>query len=80
MHTIKVADLPFGKFRDKGIPVDNVSNFQSDKENIIFACSQSDVNLYRMIFVTSQSMCKIVDGGEFDVAKNCGIHKAFGER
>ena len=69
MHTIKVADLPFGKFRDKGVPVDNVSNFQSDKDSIIFACSQSDVNLYRIIFVTSQSMCKIVDGGEFDVAK-----------
>jgi DNA gyrase subunit A len=69
MHTIKAADVPFGKFRDKGVPVDNISNFQADKENIIFACSQSDVNLYRMIFVTRQSMCKIVDGGEFDVAK-----------
>ena len=69
MHTIKISDVPFGKFRDKGIPVDNISNFQSDRENIIFACSQSDVNLYRMIFVTKQSMCKIVDGGEFDVAK-----------
>ncbi len=69
MHTIKVADVPFGKFRDKGVPVDNISNFQSDHENIVFACSQSDVNLYRMIFVTRQSMCKIVDGGEFDVAK-----------
>lgn len=69
MHTIKVSDIPFGKFRDKGVPVDNISNFQANKENIIFACSQSDVNLYRMIFVTKQSMCKIVDGGEFDVAK-----------
>lgn len=69
MHTIKAADVPLGKFRDKGIPVDNISNFQSDQENIVFACSQSDVNLYRMIFVTRQSMCKIVDGGEFDVAK-----------
>ena len=69
MHTIKVADVPFGKFRDKGVPVDNISNFQSSQENIVFACSQSDVNLYRMIFVTKQSMCKIVDGGEFDVAK-----------
>ncbi len=69
MHTIKISDVPFGKFRDKGTPVDNISNFQADNENIIFACSQSDVNLYRMIFVTRQSMCKIVDGGEFDVAK-----------
>ena len=27
LHTIKVQDLPFGKFRDKGVPLDNVSNY-----------------------------------------------------
>ena len=26
LHTLKVSDIPFGKFRDKGIPVDNISN------------------------------------------------------
>ncbi len=31
MHTIKVLDLPYGKFRDKGIPIDNVSNFSQKK-------------------------------------------------
>ena len=25
----KLQDLPYGKFRDKGIPIDNVSNFDS---------------------------------------------------
>lgn len=69
MHTIKVSDIPFGKFRDKGVPIDNISNFQSDQESIVFVCSQSDVNLYRIVFVTKQAMCKVVDGGEFDVAK-----------
>ena len=69
LHTVKAADLPFGKFRDKGVPIDNVSNFDSSKESIIFAASQSDLNLYRVIFATKQAMLKIVDGGEFDVAK-----------
>ncbi|MBD5461183.1 MAG: DNA topoisomerase 4 subunit A [Lachnospiraceae bacterium] len=69
LHTIKTADLPFGKFRDKGIPLDNISNFDSSKEKIIFMASQTDLNLYRLIFVTAQSMMKVVDGGEFDVAK-----------
>ncbi len=69
MHTIKVSDVPFGKFRDKGVPIDNISNFQAEKDYVVFACSQSELNLYRVIFVTKQSMCKIVDGGEFDVAK-----------
>jgi len=69
LHTIKVMDLPFGKFRDKGLPVDNVSNYDSKTEEIVFMASQSDLNLYRLIFVTKQSMMKVVDGGEFDVAK-----------
>jgi len=69
MHTIKVLDVPFGKFRDKGIPVDNISNFSTEKDNLVYATSQTFLNLYRVIFVTRQSMMKIVDGGEFDVAK-----------
>lgn len=69
MHTAKVKDIPMGKFRDKGVVVDNISNFDTAKERIIFVCSQSDVNLYRILFVTKLSMCKVVDGGEFDVAK-----------
>ncbi|MBR5597552.1 MAG: DNA topoisomerase 4 subunit A [Lachnospiraceae bacterium] len=69
LHTIKVSDIPYGKFRDKGIPIDNVSNFSSVKEQIILATSQSELNLYRIVFVTEQSMMKIVDGGEFDVNK-----------
>lgn len=69
MHTIKVMDLPNGKFRDKGIPIDNVSNYSMQKENIVYITSQTEMNLRQLIFVTEQSMLKIVDGGEFDVAK-----------
>ena len=69
LHTIKMSDIPFGKFRDKGVPVDNVSNYSSAKEQIVLATSQSELNLYRIVFVTAQSMMKIVDGGEFDVSK-----------
>ena len=69
LHTIKVSDIPFGKFRDKGIPVDNVSNYSADKELILCVTSQTELNLYRMIFVTKTAMTKVVDGGEFDVSK-----------
>ncbi len=69
LHTIKVSDLPFGKFRDKGVPIDNVSNFSSEKEELIYITSQTELNLRPVLFVTAQSMMKIVDGGEFDVAK-----------
>ena len=69
LHMIKVLDLPFGKFRDKGIPIDNVSNFSSEKENMVFITNQTELNLCRVIFVTEQSMMKVVDGDEFDVSK-----------
>ena len=69
MHTVKVTDLPFGKFRDKGIPIDNVSNFSSDKEQLVYIASQTELNLCPILFTTKQAMMKIVDGGEFDVAK-----------
>ncbi len=69
LHTIKMMDIPFGKFREKGIPIDNVSNYSSEKEDILLVTSQTELNLYRIIFVTKQSMMKVVDGGEFDVLK-----------
>lgn len=69
LHTVKVMDIPYGKFRDKGVPIDNISNFNGEKEIVIEAASQTSLNLYRLIFVTKLAMMKVVDGGEFDVAK-----------
>ena len=69
LHTVKVMDLPFGKFRDKGVPIDNVSNYNSEKESIVYLTSQTELNLRQVVFVTAQSMMKLVDGGEFDVSK-----------
>ena len=69
LHTIKVMDLPYGKFRDKGIPIDNVSNYNSEKEEIVFLTSQTELNLRQVVFVTAQGMAKLVSGGEFDVSK-----------
>ena len=69
LHTVKLQDVPFGKFRDKGVPIDNISNYDSQKEYAITVESQTSLNLYRILFVTAQAMMKIVDGGEFDVAK-----------
>ena len=69
LHTVKLQDVPFGKFRDKGVPIDNISNYDSQKEYVITVESQMSLNLYRLLFVTSKAMMKVVDGGEFDVAK-----------
>lgn len=69
MHTVKVSDLPLGKFRDKGIPIDNLSNYDSTQEQILCVAPVQEMKLKKLLFVTAMGMCKLVDGEEFDVAK-----------
>ena len=69
MHLIKVLDLPFGKFRDKGQPLDNVSNFDATKEDCLLIESIENLKGTKVVFGTKQSMLKVVAGEEFDVAK-----------
>ena len=69
LHTVKVSDIPMGKAKDKGIPVDNISSYTSKNEQILMIASQSELNLYRLVFVTKKALCKIVSGGEFDVSR-----------
>ena len=69
MHQVKVLDLPFGKFRDKGVPVDNVSNFDSTGEDAVYLCDAEQMRYAKLLFATRQGMIKKVEGTEFQVAK-----------
>ena len=69
MHQVKVLDLPYGKFRDKGLPIDNVSNYDSTQENIVYICDAEQMRYARLLFATKQGMIKKVEGNEFQVAK-----------
>ena len=69
MHLVKVMDLPYGKFRDKGTPVDNVSNYDSKTEQIVLVVSLSQVKEEMLCFVTQKGMVKQVEGSEFAVSK-----------
>ncbi|MDD6305533.1 MAG: DNA topoisomerase 4 subunit A [Clostridiales bacterium] len=69
MHLLKVLDLPYGKFRDKGTPIDNISNYDSSTENFIYITNLAAISNSRVIFGTKNAMLKVVDGIEFDVAK-----------
>ena len=66
LHTIKVLDLPFGKFRDKGSPIDNFSNFNSGVEQLVGIGSMEDLKDRKLLFGTAGGMLKIVDGSEFE--------------
>ena len=69
MHLLKVLDLPFGKFRDKGTPIDNLSNYNSSEENFVYITNLGAIREERLIFGTKNAMLKVVSGAEFDVAK-----------
>ena len=69
MHQVKVLDLPYGKFRDKSLPIDNVSNYDSTKEEIVYICDSEQMRFAKLLFVTSQGMVKKVEGSEFQVSK-----------
>ena len=72
MHAIKVLSLPFGKFRDKGQPIDTAekgSKIDLTKENLIFADAMENIKDKKLIFGTKQGMIKVVDGSEFDVSR-----------
>lgn len=69
MHLLKVLDLPYGKFRDKGTPIDNLCNYDSKEENVVYLAGLEHVSSHRMLFGTKYAMIKVVDGMEFVVAK-----------
>ena len=60
MHQVKVIDLPYGKFRDKGVPIDNVSNYSSSDEQIVSVYDSEQMRFAMLLFSTAQGMVKKV--------------------
>lgn len=69
MHQIKVQDIPSGRLRDKGTPLDNIGNYDSRNEQILLIASDRTLKESSLLFVTAASMVKLVDGAEFIVQK-----------
>ncbi|MCI8660102.1 MAG: DNA topoisomerase 4 subunit A [Lachnospiraceae bacterium] len=65
LHQVKMTDIPFGKLRDKGTPLDNVSKFDGAKETIVLISSQENMAGKRFLFATKQALVKIVAAQEF---------------
>lgn len=70
MHHIKVSDIPFSRLKEKGVPVDNISNYESANEDIVFMCDEKDLIGKKLLFTTKLGMMKQVNGDEFVVSKH----------
>ena len=68
MHTVKVIDIPQKRLRDKGVPVDNLSNFSNKSEDSVWISPISEVRDSRIFFATKQGNVKVTAGSEFDTA------------
>lgn len=69
MHTVKVSQIPFGKFRDKGTPIDNLSAYSSSDEQIMYIDAISKIRKTGLVFAARSGYVKTVDGCEFDVSR-----------
>ena len=69
MHQVKVLDVPYGKFRDKGTPIDNISNYDTASEQIVMVCDAEQMRFSWLLFATEKGMIKKVEGTEFQVTK-----------
>ncbi len=65
MHTIKVLDVPRKKLREKGIPVDNLSNFETAREELLYAAPLAEVQKSELFFATEKGFVKRTGGAEF---------------
>ena len=65
MYQVKAADVPAGKLKDKGVPLDNISRFEGAKERILLTMPASELPGKKLLFATRAAMLKIVPGGEF---------------
>ena len=65
-HQVKVTEIPFGKLRDKGVPIDNLSKFDGTKERLVCVVNAAQLKGQKLLFATKDAMIKIVPGGEFE--------------
>jgi len=68
-HFLKMKDIPMCKMKDKGVPIDNISNYESASENILKIDTCENLKDKTLLFVTSHAMIKRVETSEFESVK-----------
>lgn len=69
MASFKAKDVPVGKLRDKGVPLDVACGEDLSKKKLVLAASTSDLAGATVAICTRRGLAKRVPGEEFDIAK-----------
>ena len=67
MYSIKTSEIPAGKLRDKGQPLDNISGYDSRSENLVGLFPVSGEG--HLVFITTDGLAKAVPFSEFDISR-----------
>lgn len=66
LHQVKLSDIPGGKLRDKGTPIDNLCKYDGTKEQPVYVINSQTLLKQTLLFATRGAMIKLVQGTEFD--------------
>lgn len=66
LYQLKVMEVPAGKLRDKGTPIENLSRFDGTKEEIVYLTSAQAMKGQTLVFATKMAMVKQVSAQEFE--------------
>jgi len=66
MHQMKVLDIPAGKLKDKGTPIDNISKYDGSREEVLFVASTAEIQGHELIFTTRDGLVKKVPAEDFN--------------
>ncbi len=65
LHQVKAMDVPAGKLRDKGTPIDNLSKFDGAKETIVYLTCARGASRETPISLPRRGHGEAGAGGEF---------------
>ncbi len=64
-HSVKASQIPLKKFREKGVPIDNLSNYTNRDETILWIGSFTEAAASEFFLATGSGLVKRVAGSEF---------------
>lgn len=68
MHQVKAEEVPLKRAKDKGIPVDNISRYQTAEEEIVFLSALPALKNQNLLFLTAKGYIKQVPIEEYETA------------
>ncbi len=69
LHQLKLSDVPLGRAKDKGVPIDNLCNYDSTKETIMRIFAWEAIKNSSFVFVTRNGAVKRAAASELDSIK-----------